>query len=115
MGQLDSPRMRPFARVYNLCDHNRGGPGKVRTHVILPEDLVKPVDALAGKGKRSSFVEEAVRDKVRKEALLSALAETAGMLSAEEHPEWATPEKVAAWVRESRQKSDESREARRRG
>ncbi len=78
----------------------------MRTHVILPEDLVNAVDAKAGKGKRSQFIEEAIREKLRKEILLSALEETAGILSAEDHPEWATSEKVAAWVRESRQQSD---------
>ena len=78
----------------------------MRTHVILPEELVKAVDAHAGKGKRSRFIEEAVREKLRKDVLLSALRKTAGVLSAEDHPEWATSEKVAAWVRESRQQSD---------
>ena len=78
----------------------------MRTHVILPEDLVRSVDALAGKGKRSHFIEEAIREKVRKDTLLAALKATAGMLSAEDHPEWATSEKVAAWVRESRRQSD---------
>lgn len=29
----------------------------------------------------------------KKKALLAALRETAGSLSAEDHPEWATPEK----------------------
>ena len=87
----------------------------MRMHVVLPEDLVKAVDALAGHGKRSRFIEEAVRDKLRKEDLLSALAETAGMLSADDHPEWATPEKVAAWVRETRQQSDRWLEGRQGG
>ena len=78
----------------------------MRTHVILPEDLVKAIDKEADKGKRSRFIEEAVREKLRKENLLSALKETAGALSAEDHPHWDTPEKVAAWVRESRRQSD---------
>ncbi len=79
----------------------------MRMHVVLPDDLVEAVDALAGKGKKSRFVEEAVRDKLRKERLLAALAETAGALSAEDHPHWATKEDVASWVRESRRQSDE--------
>ena len=87
----------------------------MRMHVVLPDDLVKAVDALAGKGKRSRFIEDAVREKLRTEALLVALQETAGMLSADEHPEWATPEKVAAWVRESRQHSDRRLEGRQGG
>ena len=87
----------------------------MRMHLVLPEDLVKAVDALAGKGKRSRFIEDAVREKLRSEALLSALEETAGMLSADEYPEWSTPEKVASWVRESRQQSDRRLERRRGG
>ncbi|MCI0903329.1 MAG: ribbon-helix-helix protein, CopG family, partial [Chloroflexi bacterium] len=45
----------------------------MRTHVILPEDLVRSVDALAGKGKRSQFIEEAIREKVRIDTLRAAL------------------------------------------
>ena len=78
----------------------------MRVHVVLPDDLVKAVDALAGKGKRSRFVEEAVRDKLKKERLLSALKNSAGALSGEDYPHWDTPEKVATWVRELRRESD---------
>ena len=87
----------------------------MRTHVILPEDLVKSVDALAGKGKRSKFIEEAVREKLRKDTLVSALRRTAGMLSAKDHPEWDTPEHVASWVRNLRKQSDRNFEERQRG
>ncbi|HIM62482.1 MAG: hypothetical protein DSY79_01480 [Chloroflexi bacterium] len=78
----------------------------MRTHVILPEDLVKSVGALAGKGKRSQFIEEAIREKLRIDNLLAALEATAGAFSASDHPHWDTPEKVAAWVRESRRQDD---------
>ena len=87
----------------------------MRMHVVLPEDLVKAVDALAGMGKRSRFIEDAVREKLRSEGLLSASKETAGMLSADEYPEWATREQVASWVRESRQQSDRRLEGRQGG
>ena len=87
----------------------------MRTHVILPEDLVKSVDALAGKGKRSQFIEDAIREKVRIDTLLAALKATAGIFSAEDHPEWETSAKVAAWVRESRQQSDKRIDKYRRG
>ncbi len=87
----------------------------MRMHVVLPDDLVKAVDAAAGKGKRSRFIEDAVREKLRIEALLSALAETAGTLSAEDHPHWDTKEDVASWVRESRRQSDERLEGLHRG
>ncbi|PKB71758.1 MAG: hypothetical protein BZY87_03875 [SAR202 cluster bacterium Io17-Chloro-G6] len=87
----------------------------MRTHVILPEDLVKAVDKEAGKGKRSQFIEEAIRDKLRKDGLVSALRRTAGAISEEDHPEWDTPEHVASWVRKMRKQSDQDFEERQRG
>jgi len=79
----------------------------VRTHLILPDELVEEIDRLVGKRKRSRFIVEALREKVRRETLLDALRETAGMLTEDEHPEWATSQRAAAWVRQSRQRDDE--------
>ncbi len=79
----------------------------MRTHLILPEDLVNLIDGLVGKRKRSRFVEEAVREKLRKVTLISALEQTAGVLAKGDCSEWATPEGAAAWVRDSRRRSDE--------
>jgi hypothetical protein len=80
----------------------------VRTHLILPDRLIAEIDSLVGKRKRSRFVEEAIREKLKKRVLLKGLKDTAGILSAEEYPAWETPDKTAAWVRELRQ-SDEER------
>ena len=79
----------------------------MRMHVVLPEELVKAVDAMAGKGKRSRFIEDAVRDKLNKERLLAALKDSAGTLSGEDYPHWDTPEQVSSWVRELRRESDQ--------
>ena len=87
----------------------------MRTHVILPEELVRSVDALAGKGKRSQFIEGAIREKLRIDTLRAALEATAGAFSAKDHPHWDTPEKVASWVRESRRESDKRIDRYRRG
>ncbi len=70
----------------------------MRTHLVLSEEIVREIDALVGKRRRSRFVEDAVRDKLKRESLLKTLKETAGILSAEDYPEWATTEDVAAWV-----------------
>jgi metal-responsive CopG/Arc/MetJ family transcriptional regulator len=78
----------------------------MRTHLVLPDDLVKQVDATVGKRKRSRFVEEAVREKLRRQTLLAAISKTAGMLSTEDHPQWTTSEQSAAWVRESRRRDN---------
>jgi metal-responsive CopG/Arc/MetJ family transcriptional regulator len=87
----------------------------MRAHLILPDELVERVDALVGKRKRSRFVEEAVRERLRREALTAALEGTAGALSMEKHPDWATPDKAAAWVRASRHQGDERLRKVRRG
>jgi len=79
----------------------------VRTHVVLPDRLIEEIDGTVGKRKRSRFVEEAIREKLKRGALLKALKETAGILSPEEYPEWETSDKAAAWIRESRRHDEE--------
>jgi metal-responsive CopG/Arc/MetJ family transcriptional regulator len=82
----------------------------VRTHVVLPRDLVEAVDTLAGARTRSEFVEEALRDKVARERMGKALAETAGSLNLADHPEWSTPEQVSAWVHDMRSEENAATE-----
>jgi hypothetical protein len=79
----------------------------LRTHVILPDKLLEEIDSVVGKRKRSRFVEEAIREKLKRGSLLKALKETCGVLPPEEYPEWETPEKTAAWVRESRRRDSD--------
>lgn len=74
----------------------------VRTHIVVPADLIDEVDRVAGKRKRSRFVEEAIREKLARAALDRALAATAGVLSRDDYPEWDTPEKTLEWVRAGR-------------
>jgi hypothetical protein len=74
----------------------------IRTHVVFPKELVQAMDRLVGQRKRSAFVAEAVAEKLQREQLGRALEETAGSLSDEDYPQWDTPEKISAWVREMR-------------
>lgn len=74
----------------------------IRTHIVFPKALVDAVDDLVGQRKRSAFVAEAVAEKVEREHMGRALAETAGSLDPDSHPEWATGEMISAWVRKSR-------------
>ncbi len=70
----------------------------VRAHVVLPEDLLERVDRVAGKRRRSRFVEEAVREKLAREALSAALEMGAGVLDPNDYPEWSSPESTSRWV-----------------
>ncbi|MFP4641112.1 MAG: hypothetical protein ACOC6S_00205 [Chloroflexota bacterium] len=79
----------------------------MRTHLVLPDKLVSEIDKLVGKRKRSRFVEEAVRQKLKRDALIDAVEETSGALSPEDYPQWDTRHKVAEWVAKTRRQSDE--------
>jgi hypothetical protein len=81
----------------------------VRTHIILSDSLITEIDRLVGKRKRSRFVEEAVREELKKRVLLNELKNIAGVLSSGEYPDWETPDMTAAWVRELRQRDEERR------
>jgi metal-responsive CopG/Arc/MetJ family transcriptional regulator len=78
------------------------GEERVRTHVVIPRELVEEVDELVGHRRRSDFMTEAVREKLQRARRERVLRESAGALTGE-YPAWATPEKVSAWVRENRE------------
>ena len=50
----------------------------MRTHVVLPEELVEGVDAFVGKRSRSRFIAEATAEKLRIERLAKAIEEVPG-------------------------------------
>jgi hypothetical protein len=77
-----------------------------RAHVVVPEKLIEEVDALVGKRRRSAFFVEAVEDRLRRERLLCSIANLAGSIPEGEIPEWDTPERTAAWLREIRTDRD---------
>jgi metal-responsive CopG/Arc/MetJ family transcriptional regulator len=73
-----------------------------RVHVVIPDEILKDIDELAGERGRSRFITEAAEARARKEKLLKAIREGAGSVDVSKHPEWATAEKVAQWVRDLR-------------
>jgi Arc/MetJ-type ribon-helix-helix transcriptional regulator len=77
--------------------------GTVRTHVVLPAELVRQIDQLVGKRKRSAFIEDAVEERVKRERLRRALEATAGALKGKLPPEWEGPGGAAEWVHRNRQ------------
>ena len=74
----------------------------VRTNLLLPEDLLREVDHFAGDRGRSRYVAEALRARLKRDKLGEAIEQTAGVLRAEDHPEWSTSEQVVEWVRARR-------------
>lgn len=78
-------------------------PEFVRTHVLLPRDLIEGVDEIVGPRHRSEFIAEALEEKLAHSRLRAAMREAAGSLNLADYPEWSTPEKVSAWVHDLRQ------------
>jgi hypothetical protein len=81
----------------------------MRTHISLPEELVREIDEYAGPRGRSTFIEDAVRRKLLNERQKRAIERAAGLppLDPKKHPHWATPELTSQWVHDMRRADDE--------
>ena len=78
----------------------------MRIRWLQPEEHERAIGVLFGPRGLRRFLPAALRRRLRRRALLSALEQSAGVLSAEDYPEWDTSEDVAAWVRKLRKESD---------
>jgi metal-responsive CopG/Arc/MetJ family transcriptional regulator len=74
-----------------------------RTHILLPKDLAREIDAIAGRRGRSAFLVETAREAVRRKKLLTFLESDAGWKESE-HPELQRG--AAHWVRQVRKESE---------
>lgn len=83
----------------------------VRTHVLLPKELVARIDEHVGSRRRSEFVAETLRKELDRNRILklaeAARGEARRMGNQGDPPEWATPEGTLAWVRAQRQGGDD--------
>lgn len=75
-----------------------------RAHVLLPEDLLREIDALVGPRGRSSFLVETARQEVRRQRLLHFLESKGPTWKNDDHPELAGG--AAAWVQKLRTDSE---------
>ena len=71
----------------------------VRTNLLLPEDLVREVDRIAGPRGRSRYLTDALRRQIKRDRMKEAIDATAGALDPAKYPQWATSDKVVEWVR----------------
>jgi hypothetical protein len=78
-----------------------------RAHVLLPEDLLREIDALVGPRGRSSFLVETARQEVRRQKMLHFLESKDSAWRDKDHPELARG--AAAWVRQLRNESEARR------
>jgi len=85
----------------------------VRTHILLPEDLVREIDSLVGPRGRSAFLVETARNEVRRKKLLQFLDSNEPAWKEKNHPELA--QGAAEWVRKMRAESDRATRKRLKG
>jgi len=76
-----------------------------RTHILLPEDLLREIDKIAGSRGRSAFLVDSAREAVQRYKLLSLLESDTPTWKDEDHLELAKGS--AAWVRKLRRQNEE--------
>jgi hypothetical protein len=82
-----------------------------RAHVLVPEDLLREIDALVGPRGRSSFLVDTAREEVRRQKLLHFLDSKEPSWKTKDHPELAGG--AASWVRKLRTESEDRSAAQR--
>lgn len=75
-----------------------------RTNILLPEDLARDIDEVAGPRGRTAFLVETAREAVRKRKLLAFLNDTSIAWKNKDHPE--LKDGSAAWVKRLRRENE---------
>lgn len=78
-----------------------------RAHILLPEDLLREIDALVGARGRSAFLLETARAEVRRRKLLQVLESNVPFWDDNKHPELKGG--ADAWIHDMRQADEISR------
>jgi metal-responsive CopG/Arc/MetJ family transcriptional regulator len=71
-----------------------------RTHVILPAEVLREIDALVAQRGRSAFLAEIAQQEVRRRKLLALLDRKEPAWKSKDHPELKRG--VAVWVSKTR-------------
>ena len=79
--------------------------GAQRAHIVLPEDLLRDIDAAVGPRGRSAFLVDTARAELRKRQLLKFLNDPEPAWKDEDHPELVALD-TEGWVRELRQRGE---------
>jgi hypothetical protein len=79
---------------------------KARAHVIIDEVIVKEIDSLVGKRRRSSFISEATKKELKRLKQASLIKKLKGAWKDRDHPEMAGKEGTYKWVRKLRDEDE---------
>jgi len=75
---------------------------KKRTHIVVPEELIREIDRLSGKRKRSQFITRAIKREIQRLNYIIAVRETSGTWEDNSHSELSDGSE--SWVRTLREK-----------
>jgi len=75
-----------------------------RAHVVLPENLVRQIDKIAGSRGRSAFLADLAKREIKRQQLLELFKRKEPIWKDEDHPE--LKDGAAAWVRKIRAESE---------
>jgi metal-responsive CopG/Arc/MetJ family transcriptional regulator len=75
-----------------------------RTHVVIPEQLVKDIDHLVGSRQRSTFLTQAAEEKLMRYRQMEAIKAAAGAWKDKDHPE--LKQGAAKWVAKMRRQDE---------
>ncbi len=77
-----------------------------RTHVVIPEELIKEIDLFVGRRKRSQFITQAAEERLKRVKQARAIERATGSWKDADHPEMAGEEGTSKWVRSLREESE---------
>ena len=72
--------------------------------MVLPEDIVREIDKIAGSRGRSAFLADLAKREIKRQQLLELLKRKEPIWKDEDHPE--LKDGAAAWVRKIRSESE---------
>ena len=78
-------------------------PSKKRINVTFPESVLDLLESVVPARKRNAFIVEATEAALRKERQLTAIQESSGAWSDEDHPDLMTVEDIDRYVRRLRE------------
>jgi Arc/MetJ-type ribon-helix-helix transcriptional regulator len=81
---------------------SRGSSDTQKTTVSLPKPLLERLKERVPARQRSSFIAEALEERLALEDQLEAIEESAGCWESEDHPELMTDDDIDSWLAELR-------------
>jgi len=78
----------------------------IKSHLVIPKEILESIDKLVGKRKRSKFITEIARKELKRIRLQRALDKAAGAWKDNDHPE-LKEKGTYRWVRDLREEAEQ--------